>query len=445
MKTGCRESIYLDANKLTLLAVCFITVIGLFIRIKYVEQTEIYNPIRADAAQYVTYGYNLYSHGIFSKELSPSPSPDSYRSPGYPLLIALSFMLGGKHFYPVVIYLQIMLSVLSVPLTFLIGTRFLSRSWAIFAAIFVAISPHLVSMTSYLLTETTFSFVLLLAGYLFILSLEKKHLFYFVLAGLIFGLAYLVNETAFFLPFLLAAFAIVTNKKENIAKKILINLSVYLIIFLLFPATWTWRNHNLSSEAAQGSSRAISTMSHGAYPDFIYKDKKFQYFPYREDPMQTLFGSTFENFSKILFERFKERPFRYISWYVFEKPYYLWSWNILQGQGDIYVYPVKSSLYTTNNIANVLRIFMKILHPFIVLAAFIGIIVFLYGKNMEKHVFLPFVIIVYYTALYTVFAPWPRYSVPLRPELYLFAIWTCSTLLRSRSGTVDKKHIDIQE
>jgi hypothetical protein len=265
----------------------------------------------------------------------------------------------------------------------------------------------------------------LLSIYSFILSLEKNRLPYFVLTGLIFGFTYLVNETAFFLPFLLAAFAIVTNKK------ILINLSVYLIIFLLFPVAWTWRNHNLSSEAAQGSSRAIASMSHGAYPDFIYKDKKFQYFPYREDPMQPLFGSTFGNFSKILFERFKERPLKYISWYLFEKPYYLWSWNILQGQGDVYVYSVTSSLYKKNKMANATRSFMQILHPFIVFAALVGIFCILYKKGTRKYVFLPFIIIVYYTALYTVFAPWPRYSVPLRPELYLFAIWTCSILLQN--------------
>ena len=37
---------------------------------------------------------------------------------------------------------------------------------------------------------------------------------------------------------------------------------------------------------------------------------------------------------------------------------------------------------------------------------------------------------VYFTVVYSVFAPWPRYSVPLRPELYLLAAWSVAALVR---------------
>jgi 4-amino-4-deoxy-L-arabinose transferase-like glycosyltransferase len=426
----------IHSKRLTFLIVCLITITALFIRIKYVEQTVIENPIRADARQYVIYGYNIYSYGIFSKELSSKPSPDSFRSPGYPFLISLAFMIGGKHgFYPIVIYFQTILSALLVPLTFFVGIRFLSLAGAIFAAILVAVSPHLISMTSYLLTETLFSFILLSAIHSFYRALEKKHLFYFVLSGSLFGFAYFTNETVLFLPFLFVIFSIYCIyyvQRINISKKMLINISVYLIVFSLFPAIWVWRNYNLSSEVAKGSSRAIAAMSHGAYPDFVYKNEKFKYFPYREDPMQPAFGSTFRNFSKILFKRFQERPLRYLSWYFFEKPYYVWSWDILQGQGDIYVYPVRISLYHIYPLANLLRILMKYFHPIILIATFIGVPTFINENFRNKNILslfnFPFIIIIYYTLLYTVFVPWPRYSVPLRPELYLFALWTFKIL-----------------
>ncbi|WYD81701.1 MAG: glycosyltransferase family 39 protein [Candidatus Electrothrix gigas] len=426
----------IHSKRFTVLIVCLVTITALFLRVEYVEQTVIHTPIRADARQYVIYGYNIYSHGIFSKELSSDPSPDSFRSPGYPLLISLAVMLGGKNgFYPIVIYFQAILSALLVPLTFFIGIRFLSRFWAMFAAILVAISPHLISMTSYLLTETLFSFILLSAIISFYWALEKKHLFYFVLSGLLFGFAYLTNETALFLPFLfviVSIYSIYYLQHINISRKILINIFVYLIIFSSFPALWIWRSHNLGSETAKGSSRAIATMSHGAYPDFIYKSEKFKYFPYREDPMQPVFGSTFNNFSKILLERFQERPARYLSWYFLEKPYYLWSWNILQGQGDIYIYPVKTSFYYLHPSANLLKLLMKYFHTIILIATFSGILIII-NENFRKISIHPllniqFIIIIYYTLLYTVFAPWPRYSVPLRPELYLFALCTFQSL-----------------
>ena len=41
----------------------------------------------------------------------------------------------------------------------------------------------------------------------------------------------------------------------------------------------------MAQEAPRGSGRAITSMSHGAYPGFVHKDIRFKYYPYREDPM----------------------------------------------------------------------------------------------------------------------------------------------------------------
>jgi hypothetical protein len=81
-----------------------IFLVGLFIRIQYIETTIIPNPIVADAKQYVTYGHNIFSHGIYSKELSNNPRPDSFRSPGYPIIIAAAMFIGrGKGHYQIII------------------------------------------------------------------------------------------------------------------------------------------------------------------------------------------------------------------------------------------------------------------------------------------------------------------------------------------------------
>ena len=91
-------------NILIILLAFFIFTLALHVRIQYVNKTLIDAPIRADARQYVIYGYNLANHGTFSKEFpSDNPCPDSFRSPGYPLLIALALILGGDQgFYPIV-------------------------------------------------------------------------------------------------------------------------------------------------------------------------------------------------------------------------------------------------------------------------------------------------------------------------------------------------------
>ncbi|MBN1903796.1 MAG: hypothetical protein JW927_01740 [Deltaproteobacteria bacterium] len=219
-------------------------------------------------------------------------------------------------------------------------------------------------------------------------------------------------------------------------KKLLNKLTLFIIIFGLFPLSWSIRNNiSLPPDALTGNSRLISTLSHGAYPGYIYHNPKNKYFPYKEDPMQPEFGSSIPSFSKILWARFKSNPDRYISWYVFEKPYYLWSRNILQGQGDVYIYPVATSLYQRNNIANFSREMVKFLHPFFLMLALAGAIFMNFSKKECKSssvpthdaALFPFIICIYYTVIYTISASWPRYSVPLRPELYLCAMWFINT------------------
>jgi hypothetical protein len=170
-------------------------------------------------------------------------------------------------------------------------------------------------------------------------------------------------------------------------------------------------------------------MVHGTYPGFIYKSKQYKYYPYREDPELSKFSSSISSFISILSKRVKERPLRYLVWYLFEKPYYLWSWNILQGQGDIYIYPVKTSLYQQSRFLDITRIAMKALHPLIMFSALLGIVIIITSSLTKKRLFhvaeiAIAILIIYYTAIYTLFASWPRYSIPMRPELYLISIWT---------------------
>ena len=311
--------------------------------------------------------------------------------------------------------------------------------YAVLSTILVALSPHLVSISSYILTETFFSFFLLASLSCITLAIQKKKAFLFILSSLLFGYTYLINETSFFIPFIIIALVFFRNLKKtrgDMNKKLLVNLIIFLSVYLLFPVGWTIRNNiSLRPGSPTGSSRLISTLSHGAYPDFLYKKPEFKYFPYKEDPMQPEFGSSFHSFKKILWSRIKKHPFKYITWYLFKKPYWLWSWNILQGQGDIYIYPVIKSLYMSSYLANISRVIMKVIHPILLVLALTSLpLLFYTGQRKDnnesgvyQHILL-FIICLYFTAIYTIAAPWPRYSVPLRPELYLCSIWSLQIL-----------------
>ena len=441
-------------NNWTLIGVLFVLCgIALLIRVEYIRTVDIIEPIRADAREYTIYGLNLLKHQTFSRDIY-HPKPDSYRSPGYPFIITAALAIGDlERLLSIMAYLQAAMSTLSVAVICLLGRRFLPDWAALTAAGLAALSPHMIATTSYMLTETAFSFFLLLAIYSFYRGWGVKSGISAGCSGLLFGYTYLINETSLLVPGFLAigAFGVVWRHfSRSERSKFFRLLVIFIISFAILPCAWMIRNSRLPENAPRGSGRATAALSHGAYPGFVYQDPRFKYFPYQEDPDQPGFGASLKDFSRIFWDRFKQRPVRYVSWYLFEKPYYLWHWNNFQsnkgdatiaGKGDVYLYPVKSSLYLTSDVANWTRLVMKNLHPVLLALALAG--VFLCGHNIiskqnigkryQTPIFL-FIVLVYYTGLYMVFAPYSRYSVPLRPELYLCSMWALNELRKMISS-----------
>ena len=261
--------------------------------------------------------------------------------------------------------------------------------------------------------------------------INKRKYWWFVISGFLFGCSYLVNQTVFLLPWMLSLVIL-----YRLGKAVISRLIVFLLAFTVLWGGWAVRNSlNVPPHGNTATKRLLANLTHGSYPGFIYKDPQFKYYPYREDPEQPEYKQSFSNFSRIFWKRFREKPVRYISWYFLEKPYYLWSWDILQGQGDVYIYQISQSLYTRSQSANLTKIIMKILHSFLHIIVIIGSIAVIFrlrtqtDGSLEKGSLLIFLILFYFTAIYVVAAPWPRYSIPLRPQFYLFAVWTISLLI----------------
>jgi 4-amino-4-deoxy-L-arabinose transferase-like glycosyltransferase len=430
-------------SKKSILLLGLIFAAALFIRFQYVHLAidEIFSG--RDARQYLNYANNLVYHGIFSKSSSVKQlQPDSFRSPGYPLFVALTILVGGEQKYlPLLIYTQAALSALLVPLTFFSGIFFLPAAAAMVATIFVAFSPHLITITGCVLTETLTAFLLLTAMCCFQYAWPKKSISFFILSAFFFGCTYLTNETVLFLPLLLVAISVVLSGSGRIRTffgGISGKIAIFIIIFSFFPFGWALRNQiQVTSDAPKGMDRAIATLSHGTYPGFIYKNPRYKRFPYREDPLQPAFGSSFENFTQILWSRVKKEPYRYAKWYIIEKPYYFWSWDIIQGVGDIYIYPVPISFFKVSGFGRMIRTVMKLLHPFCLLLVIVcgpGLY-YKYRSQIKRDIshsspVLPFTVCIYFTAIYMIFAPLPRYSIPLRPELYLCAVWSGAVMMK---------------
>ena len=420
-------------KKITLVSLLiFITLASLGFKIAYINNTEIISPLRADAGQYVLYGFNLYKYRVFSQERSKTPTPDSFRSPGFPFLIALSFHLGGPdNFYLLTLLIQAIITSLLVPLSYLLARMLLPTIGAFFVSLLVAVSPHLMSISSYILSESLLSFLFLTAITSFLYGIRNSNGYMIIFSYIFFGLSYLTNEITFFIPFVVTGFSflyiLLTQQLRKNIKFVKIIL-LGLIIFSLFPIGWILRNSlHVPPNSFKSSTRALSTLTHGTYPDFIYKNPQLKYFPYREDPEQPEYSSSVGRFIEVFSRRVKERPLRYLSWYTIEKPYYLWTWGIMQGQGDIYIYPVKKSLFTKYSLAYDIKNFLKFLHILLHISIYFGLITLLLPgrhKADNLNIYILFAVFSYLTLIYAIFVPWPRYAIPYRPIFYTIGVWS---------------------
>lgn len=403
----------------------FIFIFALFLRLAYLQTTIVDVPIRGDATSYVLYGFNLVTHHSYSKD-PPSPSipprPDSYWLPGYPFFIALAMALTeGDNYYYTVLLTQAILGALTVLLIFFTSNQILPFWATLITTLLTALSPHLISMSGYILTETLFGFFLLCSLLIFYSALEKGHNGLFGLAGLFFGYTYLIKPEIFFLPFILGGLALF--KQHSAEPRTLISwkhLIVFLALFSLLWGGWAVRNTlNVDSETANLTSRALVNLINGSQPDFLNNWR--QQLP-TED---TTHIKNLPDFWDHLTTKIQAQPAHYAHWYFLEKPYLLWSWDILIGQGDIYVYPIVKSLYTVSPAAEFSHTLMKKLHPLILVITVLGLIPLLKGNLTSLTIPVIFYItLLYLTLVYAVFFVDSRYSIPLRPELYVCALWS---------------------
>jgi hypothetical protein len=145
--------------------------------------------------------------------------------------------------------------------------------------------------------------------------------------------------------------------------------------------------------------------------------------------------TSYETFFLELKGKVVEDPMGMLRWYLIGKPLQLWGWDILNGQGDIYVYDVLFSLYHISKPAMVSYSIMRSLHPWLVGFCLLGLIFALRESGTRKSIVLAlYTTIISVGLVYVVTQSEPRYSVPLRPEMYIAAsyfFWKVSGLLKS--------------
>ena len=422
----------------TLLLLGALISISFFIRMEMLSATVVRASIIADARDYFAYAYNLRHHQVYSRDIqglpprSQRPESDAVRSPGYPIF--LSLFMGEAPNQRTLLWIcsaQVLISTFTVWISYLIYKRFLQSGWAETAATLTAISPHLISMNIYLLTETLFCFALCVTAWIFSrVTLRPSSLGWLVL-GASLGLANLIRPSLQLFMLAIAFYFLFHLKFRSGIKASVLVMAGFMI------AVAPWHIRNLATIEKWSDDRLqINFLHHGMYPDFMYNSQKESYgFPYRFDPRSDEISRSTESVLSEIVDRFRREPIEQIAWYLLKKPMAFWSWDIVQGQGDVFVYAVSKTPYWDQPIFRFSHGFMRSLHALLVLLGFLGCVMACLpaavqrlssvGAATARFISL---LLTYYTALHMLGFPEPRYSVPLRPFLYGMCLFAASMM-----------------
>jgi hypothetical protein len=429
-----------------------ILLFGSYLRIGSATGTVVIKPLRADAAEYFVYSYNLRYKHTYSREvgdmrdLNSPVHPDSHRSPGYPLFLTL--FLDGLSFHSSihkVVIAQAVLSALSILVAFLLFKSFLPSAWALAASLFVAISPQLIIPNSFLISETLFCLLLLVIGYMVSLFASRPSAILAFLTGMLTGLASLVRPILEYLPFLLGLWLLAEYRRRGGLRYC---VALFLGFFLAF-FPWILRNA-ITLGTFSDDALLINFLHHGMYPDFTFEGVPQSHgYPYLFDPRSPAISKDIASVVREILRRFQERPWEHLTWFLVEKPIAFWSWDDVQGLGDAFIYPVASSPYFSSEPFQWTHFFMFAFHwPLILFGGLASLIAWFSSPNKtfrQPSLFAArflSLVLVSYTLIHMVGAPIQRYAFPLRPYLYGMAVFlayflwqTFQTRLRSSKSS----------
>ncbi len=419
-----------------------ILVIALIMRLVMVDETVVNAPVRADAAEYFSYAYNLRHHSSYSKVRpweqggQSKPVPDNHRNPGYVFFLT-PFVTGlpDTTMLQRIALVQAFISTLTVLLTFLLARQFLRVWWSLAVALLVALSPHLVAVNIYMLTESLFTFMLVLftwaIGWLF----RGERSGVAIIVGVLLGATVLVRPTVLYLVWFVLGYLLLMFRAQEKAFRLGL---VLLLGFVLAYGPWMTRNLVMEGDTS-GNSLAVDTVHNGMYPGLMYKGLPESYgHPYTHIPD---FDSV-KSMSWVLEEvarRFREQPLTYAYWYFIEKPIIFLSWDIIQGMGDVFIYPVRTSPYQVSKPFIAVHAIMKQLHVPLNVLALAGILVAWLPRRTTGiswiaalQVRFCSVVLIYFLLVHIAGTPLPRYAIPIRPLVYglaIFSIMVMSTII----------------
>lgn len=438
-------------NEIIAVLVLFFT--GLGLRLLYQENSIVDNPSRADAGKYYCAAYNLYHFGIHSLELPREdrkpPESRTDLSPGYPLFLFL-FMDEESHtnsadFLARVMRVQALMGAFVVVFTFVLGRLCLKFPWAILAGTLTALNPHLIAMDGYALTESLFTFVLMLGALLLAVSWRANRSMFTLIAGLLLALSAQIRAVSYLLLLALAPIFLLDSWKMSFARKkdMLRHLALAGLGFLLvtgahreFVKLTVTHEPSILALGAEKSkvhevrpapSHYVTFSSPWTYVKTAVRPPNF----FVEGKSHVLRNHHDGNWKKPTEAGFWEEPLAYLKWSLGGKISVMWHWDNAYN-GDVDIYPMIRSGFKENLLLKLIHQFMHSLHwPLFWLSIAAPIILFVQWrrKSLVKEsmvILVPILGFLCFLSVLWVLFWLPRYTIPVRPFSYLLVAFSLS-------------------
>jgi 4-amino-4-deoxy-L-arabinose transferase-like glycosyltransferase len=396
-----------------------ILAIAFFLRILYLI---ILNPplTWADSLLYDGSAWN-FSQG-FGYTL-PKGEPFALREPGYPLFfLAPIYFLFGHNILIVQIF-QILISLFTIILVYLISLHFLNKKIALLSAFLLGFWPANIAFEGEILTETFFTFLLILAIFFLLKAIKKDSIKRLFFSGLIFGLATLTRFLPIFLPFFLffAFYLLFKSFKKSLKYSLLIFLAILIFVF-----PWWLRNYILFDSFVFSRVGSGSIIWSGSYIPWQGEWKGHLTEPLHHLEQEKFVKGNYtlnrikvdQKLIKLTIKNIKKDPLGVLKIWL-KKPYKIFFKAVTYG--EISHHKKLAQFLNHHKILDFfIRRGLQFLHLAILGLSFLGLIaLFLKKEKLIKIIFLT--LIFYFLICYLPLNPDSRYQVPLMPYFIILA------------------------
>jgi 4-amino-4-deoxy-L-arabinose transferase-like glycosyltransferase len=398
----------------------------------------------SDSAGYVLIANNILEYGAFSYQDSEPYLPDSFRTPGYPALLAISKKVTGS-FVPI-IFLQILFVLGTCTLLYLMGRSLFGEVVGYGAAFLYLLDPTTIFHTLVYLSDISFAFLFLLATYLFFFWKPKKEFLVPLFSGLVLGASTLVRPISFYIPPVFLFFGFLFSFLKGWSKKVWLDFAksafLFLVAYSIVVAPWLVRNKIDFGVAQISSVQSFNlffynvpeflSFTHGNSPDFYRAILQKDAGDLSNTDSVSLVHSA--QLQSIALRYIKAEPFAYAKFHLIKMaPFYLSSGlkSFFVSYNDM----VGQQIFHTNegNITNLLaagkiHAFLSELavQPFVAFEQIFWVaLLFLcscsFFEKKNRSYFFLFVTLALYFGIATGPVAYARFRIPAEPFLLLLA------------------------